>query len=128
MACAHMTNWTFLRWLLLSFKREFEVDDSLRVFEVISSSYLELSTDQAMKESAKEAAKLFQKDGGDVYLAHGYYQQPYMVTGGSVRADQSSYNMEYTFEVFICVAILLSHKEQFMQSPEPGDLYTCVNR
>lgn len=73
MACAHMTNWTFLRWLLLSFKREFEVDDSLRVFEVISSSYLELSTDQAMKESAKEAAKLFQKDGGDVYLACGYY-------------------------------------------------------
>ena len=53
-----------LRWLLLSFKREFEMEDSLRVFEVISSSYLELSTDQALKESAKEAAKLFQKDGG----------------------------------------------------------------
>lgn len=42
------------------------MDDSLRVFEVISSSYLELSTDQAMKESAKEAAKLFQEDGGGV--------------------------------------------------------------
>lgn len=98
------------RWLLLSFKREFEMEDSLRVFEVISSSYLELSTDQAMKESAKEAAKLFQKDGG------------------SVRADQTSYNMEYTFEVFLCVAILLLHKVQFMQSPEPGDLYTCVNK
>lgn len=97
------------RWLLLSFKREFEMEDSLRVFEVISSSYLELSTDQALKESAKEAAKLFQKDGG------------------SVRADQTSYNMEYTFEVFLCVAILLLHKQQFMQSPEPGDLYTCVN-
>ena len=54
------------RWLLLSFKREFEMEDSLRVFEVISTSYLELSTDQAMKESAKEAAKLFQKDGEGV--------------------------------------------------------------
>lgn len=51
-----------------------------------------------------------------------------VTTGGSVRADQTSYNMEYTFEVFVCVAILLLHKEQFMQSPEPGDLYTCVNR
>ena len=40
------------------------MEDSLRVFEVISTSYLELSTDQALKESAKEAAKLFQKDGG----------------------------------------------------------------
>ena len=54
----------YLRWLLLSFKREFEMEDSLRVFDVISSSYLELSTNQALKESAKEAAKLFQKDGG----------------------------------------------------------------
>ena len=40
------------------------MEDSLRVFEVISTKYLELSTDQAMKESAKQAAKLFQKDGG----------------------------------------------------------------
>lgn len=63
MAYAHMINIISFRWLLLSFKREFEMEDSLRVFEVISSKYLELSTDQAMKESAKEAAKLFQEDG-----------------------------------------------------------------
>ena len=44
------------------------MEDSLRVFEVISTSYLELSTDQALKESAKEAAKLFQKDGGGVAI------------------------------------------------------------
>ena len=42
------------------------MEDSLRVFEVISTSYLELSTDQAMKESAKQAAKLFQKEGKGV--------------------------------------------------------------
>ena len=42
------------------------MEDSLRVFEVISTSYLELSTDQAMKESVKQAAKLFQKDGEGV--------------------------------------------------------------
>jgi len=58
------------RWLLLSFKREFGLEDSLRIFEVISTNYLELSTDQAMKESAKEAAKLFQEEGGCGYESH----------------------------------------------------------
>jgi len=52
----------------------------------------------------------------------------WLLLGGSVRADKKSYNMEYTFEVFVCVAILLLHKAEFMKSPEAGDLYTCVNR
>jgi len=37
---------------------------------VINARYLELSTDQAMKESAKEAAKLFQEEGGCGQRSH----------------------------------------------------------
>ncbi len=51
------------RWLLLDFKREFSFDDSIRIFEVLSSHYLELDSDKALVETDKVIAKEFERDG-----------------------------------------------------------------
>ena len=52
------------RWLLLDFKREFDLEDSLRIFEVLGTHYLELTSDKALLETDKAIAKEFELDGG----------------------------------------------------------------
>ena len=56
----------FFRWLLLDFKREFSFEDSLRLFEVISSHYLELNSDKALVETDKVIAKEFEHDSKSI--------------------------------------------------------------
>ena len=56
--CAHVS-----RWLLLDFKREFPLEESVRIFEVLSSHYLELNSDKALVETDKVIAKEFELDG-----------------------------------------------------------------
>jgi hypothetical protein len=51
------------RWLLLDFKREFPFEESIRMFEVLSSHYLELNSDKARVETDKVIAKEFELDG-----------------------------------------------------------------
>ena len=46
----------------MDFKREFPFGDSLRLFEVISSHYLELNSDKALVETDKVIAKEFEHD------------------------------------------------------------------
>lgn len=52
----------FIRWLLLDFKREFELEDSIRLFEILCSQYLELNSDKAMVETDKALNKYFEND------------------------------------------------------------------
>ena len=47
------------RWLLLGFKREFEFMDSLRVFEILSSHHLELSSLEAETARRRQQMKEF---------------------------------------------------------------------
>lgn len=58
-----LTHSLFIRWLLLDFKREFSFSDSLRLLEVLSSRYLTLSSDRALKELDKAAAEEFAAEG-----------------------------------------------------------------
>lgn len=51
------------RWLLLDFKREFPFEESIRIFEVLSSHYLELNSDKCLVETDKVIAKEFELDG-----------------------------------------------------------------
>ena len=51
----------------MEFKREFPFEAALRLFEVISSHYLELNSDKALVETDKVIAKEFEHDSKLVY-------------------------------------------------------------
>lgn len=55
------------RWLLLNFKREFSMEDGIRMFEVLSSQYLELSSDEALRAKHKAVALEFLAEGMKVH-------------------------------------------------------------
>ena len=56
------------RWLLLGFKREFQIDDGIRIFEVLSSQYLDLSSDEVLKAHHKAAAVEMLSEGACMYV------------------------------------------------------------
>ena len=56
-------NRVYSRWLLLTFKREFSYKDGLRIFEIISSRHLEVSSLEAEMERSRERARELEKDG-----------------------------------------------------------------
>ncbi len=63
-SCAvEIINSFFCRWLLLSFKREFSYEDGLRIFEIMSSRHLEMSSIEAEMERSRERARELEKDG-----------------------------------------------------------------
>ena len=51
------------RWMLLSFKREFPIEEALKCFEILSSHHLELSSDEAYKSREEERRKNFAQLG-----------------------------------------------------------------
>ena len=55
------------RWLLLNFKREFSMNDAIRMFEVLSSQYLELSSDEALRAKHKAVALEFLAKGRCIF-------------------------------------------------------------
>ena len=49
--------------MLLGFKREFELEDGLRCFEILSSRHLELTSMEAQRAQEGEAQKDFEDAG-----------------------------------------------------------------
>ncbi|XP_045161678.2 TBC1 domain family member 15-like [Mercenaria mercenaria] len=97
------------RWLLLGFKREFSFMDSLRVFEILSSHHLELSSVEAETAKRKQAMKEFVKQGG--------------VT----RTEPIDTDAEYTFELFMCVALLETCRERLFRCYDAAMVFDCIN-
>ncbi|XP_064644988.1 TBC1 domain family member 16-like [Lineus longissimus] len=97
------------KWLLLGFKREFDFDNSLRCFEILSSHHLELSSMAAEQVRLKEIRKDYETQGGKT--------RPVAVTS---RA-------EFTFELFMCVAILMDHRNRLFQCDDPSTVFQCIS-
>lgn len=97
------------RWLLLDFKREFDLEDSLRMFEVLGTHYLELTSDKALLETDKAIAKEFELDGGEA------------------RPGRAFVNLEFTFDLFVCVAILTMHSKDICKATDAASVYGCLN-
>jgi hypothetical protein len=97
------------RWLLLAFKREFVIEDGIRIFEVISSQYLELSSDEALKAHHKAAAVEMLSEGGAFHL------------------ESAQMNLEFTFDIFMCVAILVEHRECILKTEGAIELLSFIN-
>ncbi|KAK7482160.1 hypothetical protein BaRGS_00026625 [Batillaria attramentaria] len=97
------------RWLLLGFKREFSFADSLRCFEILSSHYLELHSLTAERALMKEEMNEFANTGGDT------------------RSTNMAAMKEYTFEVFMCVAILMECRDDLANCSDSGMIFTYIN-
>ncbi|XP_061675866.1 TBC1 domain family member 15 isoform X3 [Syngnathoides biaculeatus] len=93
-----MESFTFChRWLLLGFQREFEYSDALRLFEILSCDHLELISQQV--DRARYEERLAQK----------------YCTDDACESELQAVNTDFTFELFICAAILLDHRDTLLQ-------------
>ncbi|XP_078070061.1 TBC1 domain family member 15 isoform X2 [Mustelus asterias] len=97
------------RWLLLGFQREFEHSDAIRLFEILSSHHLELNSLEA--ESARHSERMthFQREEG------------------KIRPELPVTNNDYTFELFICAAILLEKKDLLLKCSDEVELIQFTN-
>ncbi|KAM9723408.1 TBC1 domain family member 15 [Menidia menidia] len=92
-----MESFTFChRWLLLGFQREFEHSDALRLFEILSCDHLELISQQVDRARYQER------------LAQRY------CTEDCSELTLPAFNTDFTFELFICAAILLENREPLL--------------
>uniref|UniRef100_A0A3B4Y7V7 Si:dkey-238d18.4 n=1 Tax=Seriola lalandi dorsalis TaxID=1841481 RepID=A0A3B4Y7V7_SERLL len=94
-----MESFTFCHWLLLGFQREFEHSDALRLFEILSCDHLELISQQV--DRARYQERLARKH--------------------STSALQAV-NTDFTFELFICAAILLENRESLLRCQDDVQL------
>ena len=95
------------RWLLLSFKREFKFSDATRLFEILCSHHLEVSSVDANR-ARDEEVRLNSAAAGDL-------------------ADQLDADSEYTFELFVALAVLRIHRTELMTTGDMADMFTFIN-
>ncbi|KAF6739673.1 TBC1 domain family member 25 [Oryzias melastigma] len=94
----NMESFTFChRWLLLGFQREFEHSDALRLFEILSCDHLELISQQV--DRARYRERLAQENSAE----------------DSAESELQTFNTDFTFELFVCAAILLDNRESLLQ-------------
>ncbi|KAJ8313564.1 hypothetical protein KUTeg_008125 [Tegillarca granosa] len=97
------------RWLLLGFKREFSFDDSLRCFEILSSHHLELNSIEAEKARRQEQMKEFQH------------------IGGGTKIEACDGESDYTFELFMCLALLEECRDELLQCTDIAIVFNIIN-
>ncbi|XP_031154745.1 TBC1 domain family member 15 [Sander lucioperca] len=106
-----MESFTFChRWLLLGFQREFEHSDALRLFEILSCDHLELISQQVDRARYQErlARKCRPED--------------------SSNSELPAINTDFTFELFICAAILLENRESLLLCRDDVQLIQFTSR
>lgn len=105
-----MESFTFChRWLLLGFQREFELSDALRLFEILSCDHLELISQQV--DRARYQERLAQKHS----------------TEESSESELPAVNTDFTFELFICAAILVENRESLLQCTDDVQLIQFIS-
>ncbi|KAJ7393816.1 hypothetical protein OS493_003482 [Desmophyllum pertusum] len=97
------------RWLVLTFKREFSFGDALTMFEIISSQHLELSSMEAEQERERQRAKELEKDGGEFHV------------------QVVDMNTNYSFEVFVCLAVLKEYRNKLLKCLEISSVYNTIH-
>ena len=49
-------------------------------------------------------------------------------SGGDARSTNMTQNKEYTFEVFMCAAILMDHRDELAKCTDTGMVFTFINK
>ncbi|XP_062503198.1 TBC1 domain family member 15-like isoform X3 [Corticium candelabrum] len=99
------------RWLILCFKREFKYNESLQLFEILSSCHLELTSLEAEQARAETRIEQVLKEEGQ----------------RNEKADQVEIHQEYTFDLFVCVAILKEHREDLMACADQNLVFQYIS-
>lgn len=97
------------RWLVVGFKREFDLEDSLKCFEIINSRYLELTAVETELSRRKDC----KRDSDDF--------------GGILRMVSSMDKPPYSFDIFMCAALLLELREEIFKWTSLEDIYLGMN-
>ena len=102
------------RWILLSFKREFAFLDAIRLFEILSSHHLELSSTEAHRTRNLEKRKEKEKALGEEDANPG---------------DDAAWWAEhqYKFGFFICLAVFKIYRARFMACGDVAAVYALIN-
>eukprot|EP00049_Salpingoeca_infusionum_P010097 m.170929 g.170929 ORF g.170929 m.170929 type:complete len:393 (-) comp14541_c0_seq1:323-1501(-) len=108
------------KWLLLGFKREFTWEDAIRMFEILCSHHLDVSSSAADQERSKA---LREKRGKELASESITLNQAEPSAILSWKVEE-----EYTFELFVSVAILRTYKEKLMAAETDADVYQFINR
>ncbi|XP_076325505.1 TBC1 domain family member 15-like [Tachypleus tridentatus] len=95
-------------WLLVGFKREFDFEEGLRLFEILSSHFLEMSSLEAEKVRARKRRKDFEKDKGLVCCL------------------DRDLDIRLTFDLFVCVAILVSQRNRILKCKDAVEMFKCI--
>ncbi|CAI9736102.1 Hypothetical predicted protein [Octopus vulgaris] len=97
------------RWLVVGFKREFDLEDSLKCFEIINSRHLELTAVETELIRRKDC-----KFDSDDF-------------GGTLRMVSSMDKPPYSFDIFMCAALLLELREEIFNWTSLEDIYVGMN-
>lgn len=124
------------RWLLLGFQREFEHSDALRLFEILSCDHLELISQQVERACYQE--RLSQKcSTGKKKKQSSNCQNKYLplvkiclvlFTEHDPDTELQAINTDFTFELFICAAILLENRESLLRCRDEVQLIQFTSR
>ncbi|XP_013789699.1 TBC1 domain family member 15-like [Limulus polyphemus] len=96
------------RWLLVGFKREFEFEEGLRLFEILSSHFLEMSSLEAEKVRVHKRRKSFEKEKELVCCL------------------DRGLDLRLTFDLFVCVAILVSQRNRILKCRDAVEMFKCI--
>ena len=57
-----------------------------------------------------------------------YYTLVYFLSSaGETRSERSEVNLEFTFDVFVCVAILTMNSNDICKASDAAGIYGCLN-
>ncbi|XP_067144585.1 TBC1 domain family member 25-like isoform X2 [Centruroides vittatus] len=109
---AQIATQLFTRWFLVTFKRELEYNDALRLFEILSSRYLEMNSLETQR--VKQFGEIAIKQAGRRI----YYGEPIN-------------NSDLTFDLFVCLALLVVKRRCILLSKDGmvlGDLLCNIGK
>ncbi|XP_014666251.1 PREDICTED: TBC1 domain family member 25-like isoform X2 [Priapulus caudatus] len=98
------------RWLILGFKREFGFEDGVKLFEILSSHYLELHSLEAETQKRLQRRKNFEQEGGHL------------------RSVDDVSDQEYTFDLFVAVSIMMDHRDKMFRCTDAATVFQCIAR
>lgn len=102
------------RWLLLSFKREFDFESSVTYFEILQSQHLSMDSPF---DNTNETEK-------DETLSSDTTSSP---SEAKPNSTAKSSHVKFTFEVFVCVAVIMIKRQEFFACTDAAEVFSVAS-